>query len=299
MLRRTMNTLKNVVAVVAAIALLGSGCDLINSVRAKSVLVATVLATPALEVKPNAIAGFDASLPDAGVSFDAGALADAGINIPPQTVVNAYFGQRQSESLDTPPSPVTGATITLSDGTNTWPLAELGAGNYGLLGADGGITYISNATYVFTVNHAGVTYQAQVERAPAQERSPELHTSAGYIELNAGQGTTITREATGSASTRNLAFVTVLPINRDGQRGDPTWTNVPKDPVGFLKLVLLPDEWKADAIAIPGTAFPDANKNYVIVMQAAKLGGPVGDTLFTGSPVIAGTADVGVVKTRP
>ena len=89
-------------------------------------------------------------------------------------------------------------------------------------------------------------------------------------------------------------------ISRDGKQGDPTYTNVPKTPVEFLKLVVAPGKpWQETQVTIPGSAFPDKEKNYVILLQSAKLGGPVGENLFTGSAIIAGTADVGIVKTRP
>ena len=44
--------------------------------------------------------------------------------------------------------------------------------------------------------------------------------------------------------------------------------------------------------------FPDPDMNYIVVFQSAKLGGPKSDNLFSGSAILAGTADVAIIKTR-
>ncbi len=50
-------------------------------------------------------------------------------------------------------------------------------------------------------------------------------------------------------------------------------------------------------VTIPGTAFPEKDHNYVIVLQSAKIGGPKSENLFSGSAILGGTADIGIVKT--
>jgi hypothetical protein len=52
-------------------------------------------------------------------------------------------------------------------------------------------------------------------------------------------------------------------------------------------------------VTIPGSAFPERDANYLILMQTARLGGPQTENLFIGSAILAGTADVGIVKTDP
>ena len=66
----------------------------------------------------------------------------------------------------------------------------------------------------------------------------------------------------------------------------------------FLRLVALPADWRAAQVTVPGSAFPLANQTYALVLQAAKLGGPQSDNLFSGSAILAGTAEVGVFRTR-
>ena len=92
-----------------------------NQAQATNVVVATLLTTPPVEIKADAVAlqGFDASiptLPDGG-TLDAGALfADAGFTIPPQTLVAVFFGERQGASLDVAPTGIPGAQVSVTAG---------------------------------------------------------------------------------------------------------------------------------------------------------------------------------------
>lgn len=277
-------------------------CDLgklTNQATASAVAVATVLSTPEIELRGEAVAGFDASVPDfdGGLVFDGGLPFDAGVTVPPQNLVTLYFGNK-GPSLDTAPTGVPGATVTLTEvGGASYPLEDLGGGNYGL--GDAGFAYKSNATYDFTIVHNNTTYVAEVERVPAQERIAEFHPAAGYVELTAGQAFSFTRPEPPSNQEPALGFVTVFPVSSSGGKGEPTYTNIPSTPLQFLKLVVAPTDWKKPVVEIPGTAFPNADSNYVIILQSAKLGGPKSDNLFTGSAILAGTADVAIVKTRP
>ena len=288
------------VLAVSALAVTGA-CDLSKQVTAKSVVVATILSTPSVDLKPGAIAGLDASIPDAGLAFDAGTF-DAGLTIPPQSIATVFFGQRQGESIDTVPTPVTGAKITLAEsGQSSWTFTEQGQGNYTLGGPDAGFSYKGGATYNITIENQGTTYTAQLANAPVPERIPEFHPAAGFIDQPANQTFLFTRPEIAAITTstdRNLGFVTVFPLDTSGAKGMPTYTNVPTGVVPFLKLILFPSEWRTESVTVPASAFPEANKNYVIVLQSAKLGKVTSDNLFAGSAIIGGTADVGVVKTR-
>ncbi len=302
-----MKIASKMLGAVALTALLVAACDLqktANQISARSVVVATLLATPPVTLKPEAIAfdaGFtlDASLPDAGISF-----ADAGVTIPPQNVVLVFFGQRQGEGLDVAPTGVTGAQVTLNQvGGASFKLNETGGGNYLLAGEDAGFKYTSSATYQFTIVSANQTYVAEVEQVPPEERIPSFESSRGFIDQPANTPLTFVRPEPPPGQKLNLGFVNVFPIDASGNQSPmPTYTNVPTTPLQFLKLigdaVGAQTEYRAQSVTIPATAFPQAGKNYLIVFQSAKTGGPKSDNLFTGSAIIAGTAAIGIVKTR-
>ncbi len=281
-----------------------TGC---SQLTAKSVAVATILATPAITVTGASLAIPDASIPnlpaDAGFSFDAGGVVntfnDAGFTVPPQNLAYLFFGQRQGDALDVAPVGVAGAKVTLTEvGGPTWDLTEASGGTYQLFGADAGFTYKELATYHFTVVESGVTYVSEIEKAPALERISQFHPANGYVDQPANQPFTFTRAEPASDVDLNLGFITVLPVKTNGSTLVPTYTNIPMAPLEFLKLVLAPQEYKKTSVTIPASAFPSANANYIMVFQAVKLGGPKTDNLFTGSAILAGTADVAVVKTR-
>lgn len=281
-----------------------AGCDLSKQVTARTVAVSTVLTTPAITLSGDALAtsglGFDAGgfNFDGSFPFDAGALlGDAGITVPPQTLVYVFFGQRAGDSLDVAPTGAPGATVTLSelDG-GSWALTDQGNGNYAL-SPDAGFPYHANATYDFTMALSGSTYVAEVSHVPAPERVPRFHDAPGYLLLTAGEDLVLTRVEPAPGYELPLGFLNVFPVSAQGL-GEPTWTNIPRTPLEFLKLAFAPNDWKKLLITIPGSAFPDPDRNYVIVLQSAKLGGPKSDNLFAGSAILAGTADVGVVKTR-
>ncbi|MFZ5443722.1 MAG: hypothetical protein ACOZQL_27190 [Myxococcota bacterium] len=282
-----------------------SACDIQkigNQATATTVAVSTLLSTPSFEVKAGAIAGngLDASLPD----LDAGAILDAGFNVtdagyvvPAQNLAFVFFGQRGS-SLDVAPTGTAGATASLIEvGGPRFTLDDQGGGSYAL-SPDAGFTYKDNATYQFEFKHQAQTFVAEVTRVPTRENIPEFHPAAGYLELTAGQELTFTRPDPPQGQDRNFGFVNVFPISAQSGQGQPTYTNIPTTALGFLKLIAAPNEWKSTVVTIPGTAFPDRDANYIVVLQSAKLGGPKSDNLFSGSAILAGTADVAIVKTR-
>lgn len=292
---------------------LGAACDLqktANQLSARSVTVATVLATPPVTLKPEAIAGLDAGLPsfDAGIVFDAGLpfdLRDAGLPIPAQNVVVVFFGQRMGDSLDVAPTGVGGARVTLQQvGGASYPLNDTGGGNYLLSGDDAGFRYTSNATYQFQIVSGTETYVAEVTQVPPEERIPAFESPRGFIDHTATQPLTFVRPEPAPGQRLNMGFVNVFPIDATGKQAPtPTYTNVPTTPLQFLKLVGdavgAQTEYRAQSVTIPGSAFPERDRNYLILFQSAKTGGPKSDNLFTGSAIIAGTAAVGIVKTRP
>ncbi|MFL5318587.1 MAG: hypothetical protein ACJ790_02955 [Myxococcaceae bacterium] len=293
---------------VAALAVAPLACDLektANQAQANKVMVATILSTPPVDIQPEALAGFDGSFDfgDAG-SFDGGILPTIGdggvVTIPGQTAAFVFFGSRKSQSLDTPPDGIAGgqASVTPTGGAVT-NLADKGAGNYERTSQDDkNFKYESGADYAFTVVSQGETFTGKVEKAPALERIPEFHPPKGYVELSAGTSFTFTRPEPPANESRNLGFITVYPISNNGEKGDPTYNNIPKTPLDFLKLIAAPSEWRGSPVTIPATAFPEPKKTYVVVFQAVKTGGPDSANLFTGSAILAGTAEIAIVKTK-
>lgn len=294
------------VGVVAACDLQKTG----NQLTARKVMVSTLLATPPIDVKLQAIAGLDANFPDASFLLDAGFTFDAGVlindgglgyTVPAQTAALVFFGTRVGDGLDAAPEGQAGATITVqAAGGTAIVLKDQGSGNYAATSSENAmLKYEEGKKYTFTAQTGGETFVAELEKSPETERINAFHPVAGFIDIAKNTPITFTRPDPPTGQGRNLGFVMVFPISRNGQQGSTTYTNVPMTPLGFLKLVLLQDEWKSTVVTIPGSAFPDAEKNYVILFQTATLGGPKSDNLFSGSAIIAGTADVGVVKTRP
>jgi hypothetical protein len=292
----------------ATLAFALAACDLQklgNQATARTVAVSTLLTTPTVEVKGAAIAGngFDAGgllQLDAGIALDAGVFfSDAGITIPAQNLAFVFFGQRQGDNLDSPPVGAEGATATLEQaGGPRFTLSDEGSGAYSLP-SDAGFTYTPGATYRFEFGLMNQTYVAEVEDVPAQEQIPEFEPAAGYVELEAGQSFVFHRPDPPPGRLRNFGFVNVIPVSSDGSQGAVTYTNIPTSALGFLKLVVAPGDWQKTRVEIPGTAFPERDRNYIIVLQSAKLGGPKTDNLFAGSAILAGTADVLIVKTKP
>lgn len=277
-------------------------------------MVATVLQTPTLSVPPQAIAGLDASIPDGGFAFldagswgfdggfpfDAGVSFGGGVPIPGQALAHVFFGTLPTLDQSKPPAGVPGATVTAgAEGGTTYTLKDLGSGNYALSSAENtAFAYESGKKYVFNIAHSGVSYKGTVLNAPTLEVIPELHPALGYIDLPARTSFTLKRPAPPSGqSERNIAFVTVVPVSVSGNQGNPTYTNFPNDPFGILKLFAVPIEFKKETFVIPASAFPEADKNYLIIFTTAKTGAG-GPNINIFSAIAVGSADVGIVKTR-
>ena len=273
-----------------------------SQLSARKVMVATLLSTPPVDLQPAAFGGADGGFPfDGGFPADAGFSGDGGfVTVPGQTLAFVFFGTRTSENLDSPPEGVAGATVTVAavDGA-TATLKDDGKCDYSKSSVDDGtFKNESGKTYDFTASSGGASFVGEVERAPGLERISQLHPPAGFISKAANTPFTFTRPDPPSGQERNLGFVSVYPINSDGQKAEPTYTNVPNTPVQFLKLIALPSEWKKTEVVVPAEAFPAVNQTYVIAFQAVKSGGPKSDNLFTGSALLVGTADIGVVRTH-
>jgi hypothetical protein len=268
-------------------------CDLqktANQFSAETVMVGTMLSTPDVPLSPEAVAGLDGGYsPDGGQST---------ITIPGQTAAILFLGTRKGESSS--PEPLTGATVALQiNSTQKVALSSDGSGSYSRSNnSDATLKYQDGATYEFLADHQGQHYVGQVKDAPAKENIPALHPAAGVVRMAANTELAFDRADPPSGQDRTLGFVTVVPVSDSGEQGQPTYTNAPKVPLDFLKLVAVPTEWRAKHVVIPGTAFPTTKQTYLVIFQAVRLGSPESENLFLGSALLAGTADVGVVRTQ-
>ncbi|NNC17421.1 hypothetical protein HJC22_17040 [Corallococcus exiguus] len=268
-------------------------CDLektTNQLKADHVIVGTLLSTPQVDVSASAMAGYDAGTfgPDGGdvVSF------------PGQTAAFVFFGTKSGENSQ--PQGLSGATVTLNTGSAAGvPLNGQGGGSYGVTSdSTDDLKYASGATYSFFAEQGGTKYEARVEDAPTKEAIPAFHPAEGFVRINANTAFAFDRPAPPPNQDRTLGFVTVVPLGSNGEKGQSTYSNVPTSPVEFLQLAATPALFREARVTIPATAFPNPKQTYLVIFQAVRMGGPESDNLFLGSVVLAGTAEVGIVRTN-
>lgn len=267
-------------------------CDL-QQISADKLMVGTLLSTPEVKVSPGAAAGLDGGFPSA----DGG---EATVTIPAQTAALVFFGTRSGDNST--PEPISGATVNLQpSGGQAVTLSGGSGGVYTREGSgnDSTLTYQPGATYDFVVNSGGEKFVGRVENAPAKEEIKELHPLNGYVSLAANSPFSFNRKTLGPGEERTVGFTTVVPVSSSGQKGDPTYSDMPTTPLEFLQLIAIPAQWKKDAVTVPATAFPDRDQTYLIVFQTVRTGGAESSNLWFGSALLAGTADVGVVHTQP
>lgn len=281
---------------VGAVFLLNTvACDLASQIAADHVIVATLTQVPPIDLSPAGVAGLDG-----GVPVDAGFLGDGGVvTLPSVTTTNAFFGRRPTTSPDSSPEAISDATATLaSAGGKRNELKSLGAGNYGRSSVDdSAFVYEPGATYTFEFVAKGETYVAEVTDAPAAEKVSALHPASGLVKHKANTALTFSRPAPPEGKERNVAFVLVYPVSASGQKGEPTYNTMPKTPLDFLKLVAASGEWRQETVTVPGSAFPEANKTYVLLFQSAKTGGAKSKNVSAASAILAGTSDFAIVRT--
>ena len=276
-------------AAFAASSLALLACDL-DQLTADHLMVGTLLSTPEVEVSAAALAGVDAGTyaPDGG---DVLAL-------PAQTAAVVFFGSRTGENAQ--PSGLAGATVSVQPvGGEATALSDEGSGNYRRtsVGATN-FEYQSGATYQFIATRGGTRYVGQVDNAPMKETIAALHPPEGFLRLDANTPLSFDRPAPPANTERTLGFVTVVPLSAEGAQGEPTYTNLPSSAVQFLQLAGLPGPYREARVTIPATAFPQREQTYLVIFHAVRMGGAESGNLFLGSALLAGTAEVGVVRTR-
>jgi hypothetical protein len=274
----------------ALAALLAAACGLdntINQLQSHTEMVGTLLAVPPVSFNPT-------SFIDGGVPIDGGT-----VTIPGGTGAVVYLGTITSLTLSTPPTPITDAQVNLTaNGGSPISLPGDAGGTYSQTSVQNSqLQYQSGATYDFNATEGGNTYVGEVSQAPQVESIPAFHPPQGYISAPANQAFTFNRPAPASGG-YNVGFVSVFPVDNSGNQGSLTYTNAPQTPLDFLKLVAAPGQWEQPSVTVPGTAFPNSQTTYAIVFESVKNGGPKSNNLFTGSALLAGSADVGILRTQ-
>ena len=270
---------------IGLLALGAFGCDLIQSAQANRVLAASLLATPEYDFTQTVL---DA---DAGLAVGDGGL----LKLSGQTVVQVFFGEAP-KSTTSQPKGVAGAQVTLEYSGKSFTLKDNGAGNYGLTSVDDAkLVYASGARYKLAISSGSDTFTATVTGPSSDDSTIEdFHVApAGTpIDVTPGHDLKLTRLATD-----RVAFTTVIPIN-SGSSSQPTYTDLPTKAVDLVDLILNDAKWKQKVITIPGSsAFPTADTFYVVNVTAVEKGS-TSNNLFTTSVFLAGTPDVGLVKTK-
>ncbi len=160
------------------------------------------------------------------------------------------------------------------------------------------LTYDQTA-YTATIAYSGQTFTLHVT-APAPTDIKELQAAPDRtITQTANTPLTITRTDAAGPGKNPIAFVNLSSVT--GTAKVDAWNNVPKDPFGFLQLVLDDSAWRADSFVIPGDQF-QPNSGYVVTLAEMAQGSAdtaTGSTaLFVGSTLLAGVAAGGGVTTK-
>jgi hypothetical protein len=197
------------------------------------------------------------------------------------TVANVFVGQRGpgADILLVPPDPLVGARVTLTmidDSVIDVSLPHLEEGMYMTTSSDDAtLEYRTGAQYRTTIVEGGITYEMDVERAPAPEEPqgiPDVH------GLNQPLVVTWTPRRTG--------LVEVYRITAGG--AVQTFTNRPAD-IRELVHLALQREPEDPRVEIPGTAF-QSRGTYVAVLFVMRRGFP-DSGLFAGSTLMVGAGE--------
>ena len=252
-----------------ALALL-AGCDLVDKLQNRKVLVAAVLSSPGVDV--------------------------GGVSQPGLVTAQVFFGERQSD-LQAPPTGLDGATVTLfaTDGsaTSTYTLQPVSAKGAGWYQATGSVRFTPGTTmFQFKAAYQNEEFSGSVQAPTAAAMSGLPSTQpVSWSSLS-----TINLTRTGT----DPAFYAVGEV---GVSGTPSTkcTNAPVDDAGKLVQFVLDDSaWTVPSFALTRDAcFPDHPAGYVVSLTTVKKSTDVSSNLFLGSAVIAGAADAGGLVVTP
>ncbi len=252
-----------VAAILAAVALM-TGCDLIQKIENRKILMGAVLASPQVNT----------------------------LNVSKASVTTAqlFFGDRQSD-LSQAPTGLAATSVTLGwDGNPAGVALAPDKDKAGWYQASGSIPYTPGVNYTFTVVYQGETFSGSVAApsAPTIKNAPaHLFPQEPYSGF-----TSLTLQRDGTAD----AFYAAFDAGSSTDLGTPTCTNTPMDDAGKLVQFVLDDaEWKAASFDLAKSpCFPSAG-SYVVSLTTVEKNTSLSSNLFLGSAVLAGAADGAVL----
>jgi len=297
-----------------------AGCD---KLTATTFAVSVLTRTPNLNDVATS-AGLDPSM----VTTLGGASA-----IPQATAIAVGVGERESVTSTNPPTPVTGAQVTLSfqdaagvdqnvqvceaTGTSSAQGGYQATSVAGAACAAANLTYVPNRHYTTTIVKGADNYTLDIQ-APAAIPATDVTFSPNFQATTETIGTfgAVPKLAINSALTvtwpshgKNV-FVTVFRINYNGadwsltnvskqsnwtpDQTQPIWDNVPRDATGMLDVIT---GTPATTVTIPATAFAKAGA-YALMVTLTEISSTTSSNLSVGSSALAGegTGFVFVVK---
>ncbi|MFO0724787.1 MAG: hypothetical protein U1E65_13480 [Myxococcota bacterium] len=246
--------------------LASSGCDLIQSATATTIVSGLVIASPELKQ-----AGF--------------------YDVPSQVVATSWVGKRASPTSTAEPTPITGATVTLSFGSANVSLKEQ-SGEPGVYLAESTTTmalkYQAGANYMFDAVTMSDMHGGDVDAPPqlsadALTFTPALGTAAMLNfkthEKNAALSVSWDKTA------GRYAYVTVLRSNKaNPTQPSQVYDTRPKTAQEILNFIFGDPPAKVD---IPASTFAQDGLYAVILVAVNK--GMVQSNTFAGSPILAGS----------
>jgi len=248
-----------VAAIFAAVALI-AGCDVVQKIENRKILMGAMLASPQVDVLD---------------------VSKASV-----TTAQLFFGERQSD-LNKPPTPLAASGVTLGwDGNSAGVALAPVTGKEGWYQATGSIPYTPGANYTFTVVYQGETFSGTVAAPPASTiKNAEAHQFPQQVY---SEFTSLTLQRDGMAD----AFYAVFDAGSSADLGTPTCTNAPVDDAATLVRFVLDDAaWKAASFDLPKSpCFPSAS-TYVVSLTTVEKNTSLSSNLSLGSAVMVGAAD--------
>jgi hypothetical protein len=273
--------------------LVGTGCDeLLSTTQAVSILTRTPDFASAEGMDPNLVTALPLSQLDQSA-----------------TIAFTGIGQRPDSTSQEPPTPVSGAIVTLAWGSSTITLCDQSAneaeGTYGATSiptetcGDAALVYEDDAEYTTAISLGGDNFSITVVAPPAIDANNVAFTPDFQNASGAPPGFNLQEHSDPSAGLHvswaadlvardRPAFLTLLRVNYnngtwEADPNNPVFDNTPRQPAEMIDLVLGDPPDFAD---IPPTAF-DATGMYFLVLTSTELSTAT-EGLQLGSGALAG-----------